>query len=159
MKPPFRPHQEVLVLNNSYEVLNITSGKRAIVLLLKQKAEVLSHCTIRLVQYVRVPLSKLSREKPTKAGIYHRDGHRCQYCGSTRSLTIDHVLPRSRGGDDTWENLVVCCSPCNVRKGDRLLEHTGMVLKSRPKTPPNKVHTYVVESGNSDWLRYSYSVR
>jgi len=156
MKTPFKPQQEVLVLNNSYEVLNITSGRRAIVLLLKNRAEMLSHCTIRLLKYVRIPPAKVSREKPTKAGIYQRDGHKCQYCGSTRSLTIDHVVPKSRGGEDTWDNLVVCCSHCNVQKGDRFLEHTGMVLKTRPKAPPHKTHTYVLESGNPDWHRYTF---
>lgn len=159
MNPPFKPQQEVLVLNNTYEVLNVTSGRRAIVLLLKDRAEVLSECTIRLKSYIRIPRCKVSREKPTKAGIYNRDGQKCQYCGSTKSLTIDHVHPKSRGGEDSWENMVVCCSSCNVRKGSRLLEQTGMTLRTRPKAPPNKVHKYVIESGNSDWQQYTFKVQ
>ena len=90
------PGKAVLVLNSSYEPLNITSWKRAIVLLLKEKAQILSNRVIRLLDYVKVPLSKIISHKPSKSMIYKRDNNSCQYCGSTRSLTIDHVIPRCR---------------------------------------------------------------
>ena len=105
---------QVLVLNASYEPLNITTWRRALVMVLKGKAEGLEHdssrwirgdtmlpTVIRLRQYVRVPYKQLPL---TRRNLFHRDGHRCQYCGSSADqLSIDHVVPRSRGGLDTWE--------------------------------------------------------
>ena len=110
-----QPNTTVLVLNSSYEPLNITSWKRAVVLLLKEKAQVLSNRVIRLLNYVKVPLSKIVSYKPSRAMIYKRDDNTCQYCGAKTRLTIDHVIPRCRGGEDTWENLVVACSSCNTK--------------------------------------------
>jgi 5-methylcytosine-specific restriction endonuclease McrA len=151
-----QPGKAVLVLNSSYEPLNITSWKRAIVLLLKEKAQVLSNRVIRLLDYVKVPLSKIMSHKPSRAMIYKRDKNSCQYCGSTRNLTIDHVVPRCRGGDDSWENLVVACSPCNTRKGNSLLEHTGMRLLKRPRAPFNKMQFILDNSNIQEWLEYSF---
>lgn len=156
--PPLqiRPNQEVLVLNSTYEPLNITRGRNAIKLLLKEKAEILSGGVIRLLYYIRLPLNKLARIKPSKMGVYRRDGHKCQYCGSTRSLTIDHVMPKSRGGEDTWENLVTCCSPCNVRKSNTLLDQTNMKLRTKPRPPVNKIYQVVAQSDNLEWQRYGF---
>ena len=151
-----QPGAEVLVLNATYEVVNITSWKRAICHLLKEKAIALSARVIRLLDYVRIPLSKLARAKPSRSMIYRRDGNRCQYCGSTRSLTIDHVVPKSRGGEDTWQNLVVACGPCNTKKGDRPLEQTGMRLERKPIAPMNKIAFIVSQSRNHEWLEYNY---
>jgi len=67
--------------------------------------------------------------------VFRRDSHTCQYCGSTKHLTLDHVLPRSKGGTHTWDNVVTACEKCNSCKGDRLLHETGMVLKTKPKAP------------------------
>ena len=114
------PHQTILVLNASYEPINFTNWKRAIVLLMKNKAQALGKRVIRLVNYIKLPYEKLMQNKPSRAMIYKRDGHKCQYCGSTKNLTIDHIIPRSRGGEDTWENLVVACNPCNTRKSDKI---------------------------------------
>jgi 5-methylcytosine-specific restriction endonuclease McrA len=88
--------------------------------------------------------------------IYKRDNHTCQYCGSKKSLTIDHVIPRSRGGQDTWENMVVACSSCNTKKGHTLLEQTGMKLMKNPKSPVNKMIFDIARSNVPEWKEYSY---
>jgi 5-methylcytosine-specific restriction endonuclease McrA len=150
------PHSTVLVLNSSYEPLNFTNWKRAVVLLLKNKAQVLSQRVIRLLNYVKLPLSKMIETKPSKAMIYKRDDNKCQYCGSTRSLTIDHVIPKSKGGGDTWDNLVVACCSCNAKKGDKLLEQSGMKLLRQPKQPYNKVLFTLNKSNVKEWKEYSY---
>jgi 5-methylcytosine-specific restriction endonuclease McrA len=135
------------VLNASYEPLCVVSTRRAIVLVLKEKAEVL-HATdrelhaervafaepsvIRLTYFVRVPFR--TRAALSRRGVFVRDGHRCQYCGAAAE-NIDHVVPRSRGGPHEWENVVAACRPCNSRKEDRLLHEVGMTLRRRPAAP------------------------
>lgn len=156
MTSQIRSNCQILVLNASYEVINITSWKRAIVLLLKEKAQVISDRVIRLVEYIRIPFAKLKLAKPSRAMIYKRDNNKCQYCGSTRKLTIDHVIPRSKGGDDTWENLVVACSTCNTKKGDKFLEHTGMKLVRKPMAPSSKVSFLIMESNVDEWKTYDF---
>jgi hypothetical protein len=151
-----QPGKSVLVLNSSYEPINITSWKRAIVLLLKEKAQILSNTVIRLLDYVKVPLSKIMSHRPSKTMIYKRDSNSCQYCGSTRNLTIDHVIPKCRGGEDTWENLVVACSSCNTKKGNTLLEQTGMKLRKKPRTPLNKIQFTLNNSNIQEWKLYTY---
>jgi 5-methylcytosine-specific restriction endonuclease McrA len=141
----------VLVLNATYEPLNIVSVQRAVVLLLKEKAEVVEAAqaklraehfviswplVIRLVAFVPIP-----RRLPlplSRRTVLARDMYTCQYCGqqpSKSELTIDHVIPRSRGGATSWENVVTACAPCNRRKGDRLAEEAKMVLLSKPARP------------------------
>jgi len=151
-----RPNSTILVLNSSYEPLNITSGKRAIVLLLKEKAQILSNRVIRLLNYVKIPFSKIIANKPSRAMIYKRDNDTCQYCGATTRLTIDHVIPRCRGGQDTWENLVVACSSCNTKKGNTLLEQTGMKLTRVPKAPHNKIQFVLKETKIPEWKEYTF---
>ena len=153
---PIRPHTQILVLNNSYEPINITNWKRAIVLLLKEKAQALSNRVIRLVNYIRIPYAKIVAATPTRAMIYKRDNNKCQYCGATRSLTIDHVIPRSKGGQDTWDNLVVACASCNVKKGDKLLEQTNMTLARKPFTPYNKVQFTLSYSEVPEWREFLF---
>jgi 5-methylcytosine-specific restriction endonuclease McrA len=141
--------QHVLVLNASYEPLNVTTVRRAYVLVFKGKAELIEELdqplrsasdtypwphVIRLVSYVRVP--RAVQRKISRRALFARDNWRCVYCGSSGSrLTLDHVVPRSRGGDSVWENVVTSCAPCNLRKGDRLLEEASMVLHYQPKPP------------------------
>lgn len=136
-----------LVLNASYEPLSVVPSRRAAVLVLDHKADIL-HDTgealrsehlelavpsvIRLRQYVKVPFRR--RAPLNRRGIFARDAHRCQYCG-VAAESIDHVVPRSKGGEHTWENVVAACRPCNVRKRDRLLHETTMVLHRRPTAP------------------------
>jgi 5-methylcytosine-specific restriction endonuclease McrA len=144
-----RAVERVLVLNASYEPLNVCSVRRAHVLVWKGKAEVLeSHGeplrtststftrphVIRLVTYVRVPRGATKRI--SRRVLFARDGWKCVYCGSEgHRLTLDHVIPRSRGGTSVWENVVTSCAPCNHRKGDRLLEETSMTLRAPPRPP------------------------
>jgi 5-methylcytosine-specific restriction endonuclease McrA len=151
-----KPESSVLVLNATYEPINITSWKRAIILLVKEKATIISEKVIRLIDYVRVPVSKIMEAKPSRAMIYKRDGHKCQYCGSTRGLTIDHVIPKSRGGGDTWQNLVVACSKCNTFKSNKLLEHTGMKLVRKPTAPANKIIFVISQTKDPEWQQYNY---
>jgi 5-methylcytosine-specific restriction endonuclease McrA len=140
---------QVLVLNASYEPLNVCSVRRAHVLVWKGKAEIIeSHDrplrsaggsfiwphVIRLLQYVRVP--QAVKRRISRRALFARDGWKCVYCGSSGGrLTLDHVVPRSRGGDSVWENVVTACAPCNLRKGDRTLEEAAMSLPRQPRAP------------------------
>jgi 5-methylcytosine-specific restriction endonuclease McrA len=150
------PHQTVLVLNSSFEPINFTNWKRAIVLLLKEKAQVLSSRVIRLIEYVKIPMSRIMVQKPTRSLIYQRDDYTCQYCGSKKKLTIDHIIPKCRGGQDTWGNMVVACSSCNVKKGNLPLEKTGMKLKKIPKPMENKIKLRLHRSNVLEWKSYIY---
>jgi 5-methylcytosine-specific restriction endonuclease McrA len=141
--------QQVLVLNASYEPLNVTTVRRAHVLVFKGKAEVIEELNrplssastsfpwpnvIRLVHYVRVP--RTVQRKISRRALFARDGWRCVYCGTAGGrLTLDHVVPRSRGGESSWENVVTSCAPCNHRKGSRTLEEANMVLHKPPRPP------------------------
>ncbi len=140
---------DVLVLNASYEPLNVCTVRRAHVLVFKGKAEVVEELgkplrsaaetfvwphVIRLLSYVRVP--KSVQRKISRRALFARDGWRCQYCGTdSGKLTLDHVVPRSRGGESSWENVVTSCAPCNLRKGNRMLEEVGMRLHAPPRAP------------------------
>lgn len=148
------PHSTILVLNSSYEPLHFTNWKRAIVLIFKQKARLITKRVIRLVNYVRIPYHLAKNAYPTRASIYKRDDHECQYCGSEKDLTLDHIIPRSKGGQDTWDNLVTCCSKCNLKKGNKLLSESNMILRKTPSAPFNKVHLDVQKSGVSEWKEY-----
>ena len=150
------PNQTILVLNSSFEPLQFTNWRRAVVLLMKNKAKALSGRVIRLVNYIKLPYAKISQNRPSRSMIYKRDGHKCQYCGSTKNLTIDHIIPRSRGGEDTWQNLVVACNPCNTRKSDKLLEETNLNLKTIPRQPINKMLFSLDRANVPEWKEYSY---
>jgi 5-methylcytosine-specific restriction endonuclease McrA len=148
------PNSTVLVLNSSYEPLHFTNWKRAVVLLFKEKAKLITKRVIRLVSYVRIPFNLGRNTYPTRSLIYKRDDHECQYCGSRKDLTIDHVIPRSRGGQDTWGNLVACCTKCNIKKGNQLLSDTNMILKKKPTAPLNRVYLDLEKSKVSEWKEY-----
>jgi 5-methylcytosine-specific restriction endonuclease McrA len=140
----------VLVLNASYEPLNVCTVRRALVLILKEKAEVLEHGdgvlrsetmqldrpeVIRLITFVRVPRD-IHRRRITRKAVLARDGWTCQYCGTNKpSLTVDHVIPRSRGGESVWENIVASCAPCNRKKGNRLPQEVRMHPRHNPRPP------------------------
>ena len=151
----------VLVLNASYEPINVCTVRRATVLLLKRRAEILEEggwrlhaesltiprpVVIRLVTYVRIPRDAHSR-KITRRAIFARDRWTCQYCGRERGkLTVDHVVPRSKGGSSAWDNIVTCCAPCNRRKGDRLPRQAEMHLRNHPKPPGPTIFVHVAAS-------------
>lgn len=136
-----------LVLNATYEPLCVVSARRAVVLVLGDKAEVVHDSgdrmhsatltvavpsVVRLVTYVRVPVRR--RAPLNRRAVFARDGHRCQYCAGPAE-SIDHVVPRSRGGQHVWENVVAACRACNTRKRDRLLSETPMALRRHPAVP------------------------
>jgi 5-methylcytosine-specific restriction endonuclease McrA len=161
----------VLVLNASYEPVNITRARRALVLLLKGVAVIAeAHdrfvhvglplpCVIRLRQYRRFPswIQTLSRKN-----ILIRDGHICQYCGEkflSGELELEHVIPRAQGGLSTWENLVAACRDCNARKGDRTPAEAGMKLLRQPRRVT--IHTsraFMRQGGIGEekWRKYLY---
>lgn len=161
----------VLVLNATYEPLSIVSVRRAVVLLLKEKAEIVEATeavlrsehivlpvplVIRLVTYVPVP--RRLGLPVTRRTVLARDRYTCQYCGSQPGkahLTVDHVVPRSRGGKTVWENVVIACGPCNRRKGDRTPEEAGLRLLSRPARPRYVALVLLEGAGqNSAWEKY-----
>jgi 5-methylcytosine-specific restriction endonuclease McrA len=162
--------EQVLVLNASFEPLNVCSVRRAYVLVYKGKAEVIEALehrplrtststyqrphVIRLVTYVRVP--RTFQRKISRRALFARDGWRCVYCGTAGGrLTLDHVVPRSRGGDSVWENVVTSCAPCNLRKGNRLPEEVAMELPVRPKAPnPSLFIQLAAPSIPDGWRQY-----
>ena len=108
---------------------------------------------VRLTYYVKVPYQ--ARVALNRRAVFARDGHRCQYCGATAE-NIDHVVPRSRGGTHTWENVVAACRPCNTRKEDRYLHETTMKLKRPPRAPRAPRVWILVATGGvrPDWEPY-----
>lgn len=162
--------RRVLLLNATYEPLTALPARRAIVLLICDKAdavhenpegpvvhssgsEVTLPSVIRLRNYVRVPYR--ARVPMTRAALMHRDRYRCAYCGA-KAETIDHVIPRSRGGAHSWENCVASCAPCNHRKADRLLSELGWTLH-QPLTSPKGPHWRLLSTTNEldpVWLQY-----
>jgi len=169
-----RLQKPVLVLNASYEPINICAARRALILVLKgvASAEETSvtaihsarnstflPTVIRLLEYRRIPRQTraLSRKN-----ILMRDRYACQYCHRTLpsgELTLDHVIPRSRAGESNWENLVACCNPCNNRKGNRTPEEAGMKLARQPR--PFSMHTSrhlmrMLGTGEAQWRKYLF---
>ncbi|MEK9893731.1 MAG: HNH endonuclease [Pelagibacteraceae bacterium] len=151
-----KPNNTILVLNATYEPINFCNWRRAVVLLMKEKAQLLSGTVIRLVNYIKIPYRLMMSHKPSRAMIYKRDGNKCQYCGATKDLTIDHIQPRSLGGQDTWENLVTACSTCNSKKGGKLLKETNMVLRKKPSAPLNRITLSLDKTNNPEWKEYCY---
>jgi len=157
-----------LVLNAGYEPLAVISFKRALVLVMGGKATVVASdagnpivgasgawdrpSVILLTRYVRIPSGR--RVPVSRRGVLRRDGQRCAYCGHG-ATTVDHVLPRSRGGADSWENLVACCLRCNNAKGDRTPGEMGWRLRVSPGVPHGT--TWLVrgvERPQPDWSEY-----
>ncbi|WP_016701125.1 HNH endonuclease [Actinoalloteichus spitiensis] len=162
--------RRVLLLNATYEPLTALPLRRAVVLVVCGKAEVVHRdpggsalraaalvqevpSVIRLSRYVRVPY--LGRVPLTRAGLMLRDRHRCAYCGG-RADTVDHVVPRSRGGQHVWENCVASCARCNHRKADRLLPELGWRLRVLPRAPHGPHWRLLAGAGDTDplWLPY-----
>lgn len=167
---------EVLVLNSDYEPLNVCNLRRAFVLLYLGKADILHETegekvswlksdegtvlgapsVVRLRYHVKRPLPEL---KLSRRSIFARDNYTCQYCGvQSRDLTIDHIMPKRHGGGLQWENLVACCRRCNTRKGDKLLQFSGMKLARQPRRPRYvpyiSLTKYINGTKNTVWRDY-----
>lgn len=155
------------MLNATYEPLCVVSARRAVVLVLKDKAAILEHdseafhsertvvpvpSVIRLINFVSVPYR--SRVPLSRRAVFARDEYRCQYCGASAE-NLDHVLPRSRGGLHTWENVVASCRPCNAHKEDRRPQEAGLRLRKVP-VPPSADLWLLATAGSVDpiWARY-----
>ena len=160
----------VLVLNQSYEPLNICRARRAVVLLYHSKAEMLENgsgfihsasysfpvpSVIRLAYMIKRPRPV---RKLTRLEIFNRDQYTCQYCDKeTRQLTLDHVIPRYRGGEHTWGNVVSACIPCNRHKAGRTPEQAGMRLICQPTPPRNNISFYIPYhhlQTRDEWQKY-----
>jgi len=137
----------VLVLNSDYTPLNVTDTRRGFILVMKGKAEIVKEdvnkivttigefvkpLIIRLVNYVRFRRNAI---KVGRRRVMKRDGYQCGYCGSKKNLTIDHIIPKCKGGDNSWGNLVTCCNKCNNLKDDKTPEEVGLKLKTKPYEP------------------------
>jgi len=160
--------RRVLVLNQDYSPISVCSAERAFLLLYLDKAELIHQVedaefrsvnatfpipsVIRLQRYVVIPFKQVML---TRQNLFKRDGQTCQYCGSQQDLTLDHVLPKSRGGQSTWANLTTACQRCNSIKGDKTPEEAEMPLKKAPFKP-----SYIMFVRNfsgftsKEWLKY-----
>jgi 5-methylcytosine-specific restriction endonuclease McrA len=164
-------HSLVLVLNASYEPLQLVRLERAIKLVYLAKAEIVEAASetvrswltevarpsvIRLLRYVKLP----HRPAPcTRRGILLRDGYTCQYCGAqpgTHLLTLDHVIPRTQGGQTVWENLVTACRACNHTKGGRTPQAAHMILRSIPRQPSWLSILMTTLERHPSWQAYAY---
>lgn len=139
---------QVLVLNADYSAINICTVPKAFLLVYLDKAEMIAKSDIlelrsvtnmyafpviiKLNRYVNVPYKHVEL---TRQNIFKRDRYQCQYCGKKSHLTLDHILPKSKGGRTTWDNLITACKKCNSRKGDSSPEEAGMILKKQPFRP------------------------
>jgi len=160
--------KNVLVLNQDYQAIAICSVERAFVLVYLRKAELVDRLEernmrtinqqfpfpsiIRLYRYVHVPFRRVAL---SRTNILKRDGNRCVYCGSRNDLTLDHVVPRSIGGKDSWENLVSACQTCNTKKGNRTPDMCGMEFNQPPFRPSYIMYlTNFAGSVQQSWLPY-----
>lgn len=160
----------VLVLNKDYQPLSVCSVHRSVKLLFLDKAEMLHDypdrslrtvreeysypSVIRLRRYINIPYNKIVL---SRKNILKRDANTCQYCGAAYNLTIDHVMPKSRGGRDSWENLVAACDDCNVKKGNRTPKEAEMPLRRKPYRPVHITFLQsVMGSVQEDWKPYLY---
>ena len=162
-------NRSVLVLNQNYEPLNICRARRAVVLVYEGRAEMLEDgagfihsvsstfplpSVIRLSRMIKRPRPE---RKLTRLEVFNRDQHTCQYCGKeSQQLTLDHVIPRYRGGEHTWENVVSACVRCNRRKAGRTPKEAGMRLIRRPYPPRDGLPFYIPLSlkTQTQWQKY-----
>ncbi len=156
-----------LLLNATYQPLCVVPTRRAVILVMKEKAEVIEESdaefrsastsmkipsVIRLVRFVRVPYR--SKVVLTNRAVLKRDNFKCQYCGGA-ATTVDHVLPRSRGGRNIWTNVVAACKPCNTKKSDKLLSEIGWSLPTKPVQPVGTTWLWVgIAERNPEWETY-----
>ncbi|MFN3587833.1 MAG: HNH endonuclease [Spirosomataceae bacterium] len=140
--------RKVLVLNADYSAISLCTVSKAFILVYLRKAELVASnsnlklrsvtrsfpypSVIRLSQYVNVPYKSVEL---SRGNIFKRDKHQCVYCGNKEDLTLDHVMPKSRGGKTSWDNLVAACRKCNARKGDYTPEEAFMLMSHQPYKP------------------------
>ena len=163
-------NRRVLVLNQSYEPLMVIGAKRAVILLLNEKVDSLENYREKIHSaYISLPLPSVIKLKYyarirrkeivlSRKNILKRDNHTCQYCG-VRSvpMTIDHVISRKKGGEDTWDNLVAACVPCNTRKGNHSPREVQMALVKTPRKPTMILHLQkFVKQFQSSWRPYLF---
>ena len=160
--------KRVLVLNMDHSPIAVVSAQKAIVLTLLEKANVLTTYDLLEIRTVSRSFSypaviRLNEYKSTpyrgvllnRLNVFRRDNGECQYCGSKKQLTIDHVTPKSKGGKSSWTNLVTACNRCNVSKGDKTPEQAGMLLRIRPFKPSLSYFlAEYAERQASEWLPF-----
>ncbi|MHA6247698.1 HNH endonuclease [Pontibacter sp. CAU 1760] len=159
---------KVLILNQDFSAIAVCDVHKAFLLVYLEKAEMITKAenaflrsitatypipsVIRLQHYVRVPYYGISL---SRHNVMRRDSYSCQYCGAAKNLTLDHLMPRSRGGATAWQNLVTACSRCNSRKGDRTPEEAGLKLKRQPSRPSLLTFLQLhLNTSNEDWRMY-----
>ncbi|MCA9483402.1 MAG: HNH endonuclease [Nitrospina sp.] len=166
-------NQKVLILNYSYEPLQFCTAKRGIIMVLSGRAEKIETngyvvrspnfsfplpTVIRVLKMVR--RNRRNRGKGvafSKKNIMRRDNYTCQYCGvREKLLTVDHIIPKSRGGETNWMNVVVACKPCNLKKGNRTAVEAGMALNKKPFRPSFHYHSFVIPSASPEHLESWY---
>jgi len=161
--------RKVLLLNNSYQPLCIISAKKAVIMFFSKKIDLIEKSTIiihsekisfilptivKLNNYVKIKNRNISL---TRKNIFKRDNHQCQYCGKNNiPLTLDHVLPKQKGGSDSWDNLVTACTKCNTNKGGKFLNETQMHLIKIPKRPNYLIYLQCYVNDNESWKPYLY---
>lgn len=160
-----------LLLNATYEPVTVVSWQRAMTLWAQGKVEIVDEhdvevravtftfklpSIVRLLRYVR--LKRRSGAIPfTRANIYSRDNHECQYCGSEDELTFDHVIPEAQGGGKSWDNIVTACFTCNTKKGARTPAEAGMTLRRQPRAPHPSLRVVVgIRKAPTSWLSFLY---
>lgn len=159
--------EQVLVLNQDFSPISICSVHRAFLLIYLNKADLISKVkdkalrsisesypypsVIRISKYVNIPYKGVVL---TRHNVFKRDDFTCQYCGTKKDLTLDHLIPRSKGGKSNWTNLVTACKSCNAKKGDFTPEKAGLTLKKVPVKPSYLM--FLKSSGNTkeDWLPF-----
>ena len=163
-------NRRVLVLNQSYEPLMVIGARRAIILLLSEKVESLENyreiihsvylsmplpSVIKLKEYARIRRKEIVL---SRKNILKRDNHTCQYCGKKSvPMTIDHIISRNKGGQDSWDNLVAACVPCNTKKGNHSLRYIQMDLSKMPRKPTMILHLQkFVKQFQSSWRPYLF---
>mmetsp|Transcript_1692 Transcript_1692/g.10405 ORF Transcript_1692/g.10405 Transcript_1692/m.10405 type:complete len:182 (-) Transcript_1692:1882-2427(-) len=167
-----------LVLDRSYRPMEVVTWQRALVLDLGRKVQVLEYyddvcvrserdvffvpAVMVAMRCLRSQVVSSERAALNKRNVFLRDGYECQYCGSQKQLTIDHVVPVSKGGGSTWENLVTACAHCNGKKGNKMLNKSGMKLRKVPKEPSGNTLLWQMQQreimGNTpqEWMDYIF---
>lgn len=151
------PYKDVLLLNSDYNAISIIKWKRAVVLLIKNRVKMISKRVVCLLNYVKIPYQKLLSVKPTKNLVKRLGNYACAYCGSFQNLTIDHMIPLSRGGEHTFKNLVCACRKCNEEKGPRTPQEWGKLPYIPQYKPSSKLEMIVKKSNVDEWQAYIYN--